>query len=239
MRGSLGLQSLSTIPEKAVCEFETAIEAVALAYMRFGLPRSLVTDIEISLVHRSSGNEANGVYDRKSNTIRIFYPQLNAPDLSFSLAHEVAHKLWYLASKEDRELWIHMKLAMGRKLPESVIEFNLQRAAQGKRTPLWFWYKNNIGSDLNVFNQYLHSINYTPAGFPRTYANASAEEAWADVVASMAMGKSHNRNLMAKSGSLPIATARKIIDHVALSTKEPAKGKFQPTRSNLRTAGRM
>lgn len=240
MRGSLGLQSLSTIPEKAVCEFETAIEAVALAYERLGLSCSLVSDAKIKLERRKPENEANGRYDPESDTIRIFYPQANYPDMLFSLAHEVAHRLWkFYSSKEDRDLWIHMKLAIGRELPPDAIEFNLERAAQDKRTPLWFWYKNNIGKDLNVFRQYLRTLKYTPSGFPRIYATASAEEAWADVVASMALGRSHNRNLMSKSGSIPVATARKIIDHMISSAEEPAKGKSHLTRTNLLSAGRM
>lgn len=223
------------IPDNILRDFETAIEAVSLAFEKAGLSRHIVSGTSIQLVNRAEDKESNGAngrYDFKTDTVKIFFPQINHTDMLYALTHELAHRIWrYYVCKEDKIVWDHTVKAIGKKYPQDIIDLNVRKAAENQRSPLWFWYKLNVNKDLSGYRHYLNTLNYAPSAFPRTYSNTSTDEAWADVVANLILGRSHNRNLMRKSGNLPLGIASKILKHVCTSImgearEEPAKVKF-------------
>lgn len=232
MRGSLGLQATDEAPPQDLDKFQDTLAAVVSAYTRLGIPSSVTMGGPVKVAPRKGGEEANGRYDKKTNTVWIFYPQVNHIDTTFALAHEIAHRIWNkVVSKQDKEIWTHAINAIGRKLPPEAIEANVGRAARDERGALWFWYKNNVGNDLTRYRQYLRTLNYAPSSFPREYSNSSPDEAWSDVVANMALGRPHLRKLTNKSGSVPLSIARQILDRIIDAKsmneeEEPAKEKF-------------
>lgn len=232
MRSSLGLQATDETAPEELDKFRGILGAVVSSYERLGIPRNLSMSGAVKLAPRKDGEEANGRYDKKTNTVWIFYPQVNHVDPAFALAHEIAHRLWNkVASKADKNIWTHAMNAMGRELPPEAIAANLSRAARDERGALWFWYKNNVGNDLTRYRQYLRTLNYAPSSFPREYSNSSPDEAWSDVVANMALGRPHMRKLTSKSGSVPLSIARQVLDRMidpkaVNEDEEPAKEKF-------------
>jgi hypothetical protein len=222
------------IPDNVKEHFKTAVESVIKGYERAGLFKFVKNLPKFNIDPRKSGDEgANGHYDIKTDTITILYPQINHTDITFAIAHELAHKLWHKLSKEEQALWKHTVEAIGKRLPDEMIAHNINMASINGRTPLWFWYKCNIDNNIEGFKNYLATRKYAPSNFPRAYSNASPDEAWADVVANLILGRSHNRNLMSKTGSIPAKIAAKLINKVKCESeeklyhkKEPAKGKF-------------
>lgn len=231
MRSSLNLQS-DILSEDVVEQFRTSIGAAIKGYERAGLSYFVSSPPKFRIKPRSlADQEANGNYDLKTDMITIIYPQVNHSDVTFAIVHELAHRLWHKElSEEDRNIWRHTINAIGREMPDEMIDHNIDVALHNGRSPLWFWYKLNIGNNIDGFQAYLKSLRYAPSSFPRAYANSSPDEAWSDVVASLIIGRSHKRNLMSKTGSLPLRIAAKLIEKIRTKSiqekKEPAKGKY-------------
>lgn len=203
MRSPLDLASLLKIPPREATKFVASYRAAVFSYAKFGLPLNWY-DGPIEYINRHNGDTANGSFKSNKNVVTIFYPQINsAVDLTWSIVHEMAHRLWKKGlTNKLRKDWLSTYSSIHSKLSPEAVRTALVSARLNKRTPLWFFFKRYNGADIPSYSHYLSNIVYAPSELPRNYSSASPEEAWADTIASIVLGRSHNANLMRKSGSL-------------------------------------
>lgn len=180
-----------------------AINSAALScYKNLGISENWLSG-PIKFVNRPNGEDSNGKFDVKSNTIYIYIPQKThiAVDLLWSLTHELAHRIWHQGlDKSKRDVWFSFFKGLGNPLSPEVIKAQSLAAKNNTHMPFWFWYKKNIGNDFQGFIKYLGTIKYIASELPRDYANTSPEEAWADLLAHIVLGRSRNGFLMRKTG---------------------------------------
>lgn len=198
----LELQFDRDIPANALAAFTQACHLVIDKYRAFGIPLHWLNG-SISFEWRKPGNAANGQYDQPRNIVRVLLPQIKRTvvDVPWVITHELAHRIYYRAlSVTARAEWTRFVSRLGTPFQPEAIKVSVSSARHNARNPYWFWFRQNFGSDYQGFAAYLSQAK-TSTGLPRIYSNVSPDEAFADVVSDLVLGRSHGSTLMRRTGT--------------------------------------
>jgi hypothetical protein len=159
---------------------------------------------KVRVVHREDGERANGRYTPKNDLIRIFSPAERGPqDYLWTIVHEVLHRIWVKhLDKDVKDLWAALCTATGKDFDHHAAEALAKTVKrQPDKSSLWFYFNKHFGDDLGLFKLWLKTLRPSDS-FPSQYANADPAEAFAEVGASVILGRGHAGREMKRSGSM-------------------------------------
>lgn len=201
--GPLKPSSDSEVSSEDIGEFLSAIYIAVEKIRAFGLEDDDFGG-DIKIVKRKSGERANGRYYPKGDKTVVYYPQVRgAPDLPWTIVHEVMHRIWVKhISNEAKEVWGLLCDSTGKEIDDAEAEaMSLVVKNSPDKSSLWFYFKKHFGDDLGVFKQWLKTRRVSDS-FPSQYASADPAEAFSEVAANMILGRAHAGKELRRSGSM-------------------------------------